>query len=172
MTAQPERWLPVVDFEGIYEVSDYGRVRRIKAAQGTRVGTILTPIVNAHGYWVYSLHNTGWRVKRTAHRLVLTAFVGARPELLALHFDDDPANNHISNLRWGTPLDNGADWKRNGIRTFPNQNAVKTHCKNGHEFSEENTYRKPSRAGRNGSRVCRTCAARDGRKRKRMKQAA
>lgn len=32
--------------------------------------------------------------------------------------------------------------------------APKTHCKNGHEFTEENTYAHP-----NGSKVCRTCTA-------------
>ena len=37
--------------------------------------------------------------------------------------------------------------------TLNSKNAAKTHCKDGHEFTEENTYISPT----NGQRVCRTC---------------
>ena len=51
----------------------------------------------------------------TAHRLVLTAH--NRPPKkgeVARHLDDDPTNNHISNLAWGTAQDNSDDMVRNG----------------------------------------------------------
>jgi len=153
-----ERWLPVVGYEGIYEVSDMGRVKRVAAAQGTRVGMVLKPIEQA-GYHFYNLNKKGAPRKRLqAHRLVLNAFVGPQPELLGLHYDDDGTNNRLDNLRWGTRLDNAADWKRNGIRTFPNQNAIKTHCLRGHPLSGENLKVTISAAMVQGfSRRCREC---------------
>lgn len=49
------------------------------------------------------------------HRLVLEAFVGPCPEgMMACHADDNPTNNNLSNLRWGTIHDNLADAYRNG----------------------------------------------------------
>lgn len=36
--------------------------------------------------------------------------------MFACHYDDDPANNNLANLRWGTPADNGADRVRNATR--------------------------------------------------------
>lgn len=49
-------------------------------------------------------------------RLVLFAFMGPPPKgkPCALHFDDDPNNNDLSNLRWGSRADNVADQIRNG----------------------------------------------------------
>lgn len=46
----------------------------------------------------------------SAHRLVLEAFVGPCPDgMEACHNGGNPANNHISNLRWDTPRSNQAD---------------------------------------------------------------
>jgi hypothetical protein len=51
------------------------------------------------------------------HRLVLEAFVGpCPPGLMGLHRNDDRSNNSLSNLYWGTPLQNMADCRRNGTK--------------------------------------------------------
>ncbi len=53
--------------------------------------------------------------KRTdVHRLVAEAFL-PKPEgkYWVLHYDDNPHNNHVDNLRWGTPLENAEDARRN-----------------------------------------------------------
>lgn len=42
------------------------------------------------------------------------------------------------------------------VRTMPNINAAKTHCPEGHEYTAENTYRRPGKTGRE----CRTCRSR------------
>lgn len=85
------------------------------------------------------------------HRLVMEAFVGPCPEgLEVLHWDDNPANNHLSNLRYGTRSENVKDRVRNGIHHF----ASRTHCLRGHEFTLENTYNPP---GHPTKRMCRKC---------------
>ncbi len=49
------------------------------------------------------------------HRLVLEAFVGPCPSgMQCCHYDGDGSNNHLSNLRWGTPKSNQADRIRHG----------------------------------------------------------
>ena len=51
----------------------------------------------------------------SAHELVLTAFVGPRPEgMYGCHRDDCPDNNAVENLYWGTPKQNSADKIRHG----------------------------------------------------------
>lgn len=48
---------------------------------------------------------------------VLETFVGLRPSgMYCLHWDDTRTNNHLNNLRWGTPKDNMTDAARNGRR--------------------------------------------------------
>ena len=46
-------------------------------------------------------------------------------------------------------------WVEHGV----NDNASKTHCKNGHEFNEENTRMDRTGRGDNVQRTCRRCAA-------------
>ncbi len=147
-----ERWLPVVGFEDRYEVSDHGRVR---SRRGIR-----KPSVKPRGYHIFDLYRGNGPEYRSAHRLVLEAFVGMPPEgTQALHWDDDPSNNHLSNLRWGTSSDNQLDAVRNGTHS----NTRKTHCPRGHVLLGRNI--RPIRA-RQGHRECLACfrertAARD-----------
>lgn len=52
---------------------------------------------------------------RFVHRLVLEAFIGPCPEgMQCCHFDGDPQNNNLDNLRWDTPEGNAADSIRHG----------------------------------------------------------
>ena len=145
----PVKWLPVSGFEGVYEVSDVGDVRRVDS------GLILRPLVGARGRQYYHLSDRGRREKRMGHHLVLEAFAGPSNGLWGLHADDNPSNNRLSNLRWGTPTENAADRKRNN-EFWDNGRQRQTHCVNGHEYTAENTYMAPdSRGGK--VRNCREC---------------
>jgi len=142
-------WRPVVGHEGIYEVSESGDLRRVKAASGATVGRILKPRVSHHGYKTVILRKGGKPQTRAVHRLVATAFLGRpRKGQEVCHNDGDPSNNHWRNLRWDTHRANQFDLVRHGRHLH----ARKTECKNGHAFDQENTYIHPT----NG-RVCRTC---------------
>lgn len=132
-----ENWLPVVG-NAQWEVSDQGRVRK-----GDRICK-LTPKDSGH-----LVINMGG-IQRRVHHLVLEAFVGPRPEgMEGCHSDDDPTNNVVTNLQWGTRSHNVLDQVRNGLHN----NARKTACKYGHDYTPENTYRHPS----NGRRECWKC---------------
>ncbi len=61
-----------------------------------------------------TLHREGKHYSRNIHRLVLEAFVGKRPKgMECRHLDDDPLNNNLSNLCWGTRQENVNDAMRN-----------------------------------------------------------
>jgi hypothetical protein len=152
-----EQWLPVVGFEGSYEVSDHGRIRSLDRAisipgRGLRQlkGRVLAQTPDTGGRLTVDLRSN--RVRRVArvHCLVLEAFVGPRPtpSMEGLHFDDNLINNHLTNLRWGTSTENSHDCVRNGNHHWAN----KTRCPQGHDYSSENTYIDPR-----GRRSCRTC---------------
>lgn len=96
-----------------YEVSNLGRVRSLKF---NRV-RVLRPCVNAAGYHNHTLFNSGRPVFTYAHTLVMDAFVGPRRDgLIIRHWDDDKSNNVLSNLLYGTYVDNARDAKRNRAR--------------------------------------------------------
>lgn len=126
-----------------YVVSDLGRIRSPR-------GNILKPYTLKSGHQQVSLGKVRGQY---VHRLVLEAFIGpCPPGMQACHWDDDPSNNALSNLRWGTPSDNGHDRTRNGR----NPMAERTHCPKGHEYTEANTYVYTQKNG-NKARFCRTC---------------
>lgn len=94
-----ERWLPVPGWNA-YEVSDLGRVRRVRAGRGTRVG-LLRLNHQGRGYLNVTLNQDGRRWTMRVHRLVMLAFVGPMPEDHSVdHRDVNPANNALTNLRY------------------------------------------------------------------------
>jgi len=149
-----EIWRPVVGYDGLYEVSNMGRVKslpRERPGRPTRRGErLLKPRVRRHGYLSVRLYDSPKSSQNlTIHRLVLSAFMGPCPHgHEGCHRDGDPQNNRAENLYWGTRSQNMLDVTRHGR----NHHAQKTACKNGHPFTEANT-----RIATNGQRACRAC---------------
>lgn len=120
--SEPERWLPIPDYEGLYSVSDLGRVmfhRRRIVRRHTRPywasGGLLAPRVgNDHGHLCVTLYDAQGRPhKRYVHHLVAQTFipkVDGKP--LVLHGPGGKTDNRVTNLRWGTHSDNELDKQR------------------------------------------------------------
>lgn len=106
-----EEWRPVVGFEGLYEVSDMGNVRSLRS------GKIIALCPHTGGYLMIHLYVSGTRTPMTLHRAVAEAFLGPRPEGKQIrHLDGDRKNCSLSNLVYGTKLENEADKLRHGTR--------------------------------------------------------
>ena len=156
VVGEREAWKAIPGYEGLYEVSDLGRVRSldrmIKLHHGgeyRRKGRIRKLVANNDGYLNVALSKEGEQRLYKVHRLVLEAFVGQpKEEQEACHNNGDRSDNRLSNLRWGTKKENMADIKKHGRNYWLNR----TRCKHGHEYTPENTYMHP-----NGARICRTC---------------
>ncbi len=106
--SQIEQWKPAVGYDGLYEVSNLGRVRTHYTS-----GRILEP--STDGYY-FILHLSGPRKgTRRVHILVLEAFIGPRPKgKVSRHLDGNPYNNAADNLAWGTQKENMDDRRKHG----------------------------------------------------------
>jgi len=154
MNDTPERWLPVVGYEGRYDVSDQGRVRSWYPWRELPVPHILALTTGTRGYMRVSLYRDAPFRATKVHQLVLLAFVGPRPEgWHSRHMDGDPTNNRLSNLTYGTASEN----QRDRVRLGTHPSAIRTSCAAGHPYGSDTTIAKT------GARVCRTCAQRRGR---------
>lgn len=120
-----EMWARVDGYEGLYEVSDLGRIRRIgKAAQngngrggGVRLGRILSTRVGRSGYPEAQLWRDGKTQRVTVHRLVARAFLGACPPNHEVnHIDGKKDNPKASNLEYVTRAENVNHAYRTGLR--------------------------------------------------------
>ena len=97
-----EVWRDVVDYNGLYRVSNLGRVKSMRFN-----GRILTGSINHSGYMVVNLTKDGVTKHKFIHRLVATAFID-NPENKPFinHIDSNPLNNVIDNLEWCTQAEN------------------------------------------------------------------
>lgn len=121
-----EEWRDVVGFEGLYQVSNLGRVKSLdryvhmsashKAVAYKRFvkGCVLRPGASNYGHLSVVL---GRNKTRMVHDLVMRAFVGPPPpKHECCHNNGDPKDNRLSNLRWGTRSENNFDAVRHGTR--------------------------------------------------------
>jgi hypothetical protein len=111
-----ERWKPIADYEGQYEVSNLGRVKSL-ARTYTGVSNnkpVIKPLrervlrpVKVAGYWTVQLCRGGIPIRFYVHRLVASAFVRNPLQLNEVnHLDSCRTNNHWSNLEWTTRAGN------------------------------------------------------------------
>ena len=98
-----EHWKAIAGYEGLYEVSDLGRVKSL----GYGKEKILKPGKTRGGYLYVNLHKDGQRKTITVHRLVATAFISNPTNLETInHKDEVKTNNTVSNLEWMSHKDN------------------------------------------------------------------
>lgn len=108
-----ERWKDIKDFEGLYQISNYGRVKSLKRTI-TRNGSypyyvninecIRKLRKNKQGYWYLNLFEKGVCKTRKVHRLVAEHFIENHYNYpFVNHKDGNKLNNRVDNLEWCTP---------------------------------------------------------------------
>ena len=98
-TLKQEEWKPIPGYEGLYEVSNYGRVRSYQLDSN---GKILSTGKDGSGYCFVNLYKDGKAKKHcTVHRLVAEAFIPNPSNFPQVnHKDECKKNNYFGNLEW------------------------------------------------------------------------
>lgn len=115
MIETPEEFKDIPEWEGYYQVSNKGRVKSLSRPVKNHVTgyvlskeLILKNTLTWDGYGYIKMQKDGHIKQGRVNRLVLMAFKGHPPTAkhVAMHDDDNPGNNNLENLSWGTVAEN------------------------------------------------------------------
>lgn len=108
-----EHFKPIKDYEGLYEVSDKGRVKSVERTCIRKNGWPLTTKekflkqgYSPDGYKLVGLSKNGKISTKKVHRLVALAFLDNSDKIEVNHKDGNPENNNVSNLEWVSRSEN------------------------------------------------------------------
>jgi hypothetical protein len=170
-----EMWKPIAGYEGLYEISNFGRVKSLARLTPNKHGKrlvkerILKPLSydGKKPYDCVFLHSGGG--KQTIfniHRLVAEYFIPNPDSKEQInHIDGDKHNNTVSNLEWTTPLENTHHAWENGLcAAIGKRNARPvTNIETGETFDSIAAAARKYRVGANALGMClqgksKTCA--------------
>ena len=98
-----EEWRDIEGYEGLYQISNLGRVRSLNCRGHKGCIGILTPRLDGKGYEMVALYKEGKARNIKVHRLVAQAFIpnpNNYPQVN--HKDENKTNNDVKNLEWCT----------------------------------------------------------------------
>lgn len=108
LTCDLETWRPIEGYEGVYEVSDRGNVRK---------NGELRSVTPWNLYCVVKLNRGGSYKTVYVHRLVAKAFIpNPHGKQFVNHKDGNKLNNHADNLEWCTRQENEIHAWKNGMK--------------------------------------------------------
>jgi hypothetical protein len=129
-----EIWKPVIGYEGFYNVSNLGNVKRIASYRWGRSHALrmpngnIKPVLNGHGYPIIKLHKKGILAHKILHSVVCAAFIGPKPKgFHTNHKDGNKTNNRLDNLEYCTPRENSKHAMEHGLVATGLRTGVFTH---------------------------------------------
>lgn len=117
-----EEWKAIKGYEGLYEISNFGRVKSLPKMKGLNTPwpeTIMSPNDNGRGYKCVRLSKESNKKGYYLHRLVAQHFItNPNPYIYdeINHKDGDKSNNHISNLEWSNRRMNEQHARQSGLK--------------------------------------------------------
>ena len=144
-----EYWVDVPDYEGLYSISNKGRIKSISRIKngGTRFEyksreCLLKPSITKDGYLTVYLCKNGIRKAHAIHRLVAIAFIDNNNELSDVnHKDENKLNNCVENLEWCSKAYN----IKYGTRTQRVSKRISQYSKDGALLNTFNSVKEASR---------------------------
>lgn len=106
-----EIWKDINGFEGLYQISNLGRIKALSKKSGflVRKEHILNPTIKENGYEQIDLQKNNEKTKKYIHRLVAEAFIPNLNNYPCInHIDYNKRNNNVSNLGWCTYSQNNS----------------------------------------------------------------
>jgi HNH endonuclease/NUMOD4 motif/AP2 domain len=102
-----EIWMDIADYEGRYQISNFGNARSLQDNHGNARLQNKVPCKCRKGYLYLQMFVKDVQFRDSLHRLVAKAFI-PNPERKRTvnHIDGNKANNHVSNLEWATYSEN------------------------------------------------------------------
>jgi hypothetical protein len=114
-----EIWKDIIGYEGYYQVSNLGRVKRLKGSPMTLEDRVLVNKTKKTGYKFVCLSVCGGFKYKHVHRLVAQAFIpNPNNKLFVNHIDCDKSNNHVENLEWVTAKENSKHARENVVFNY------------------------------------------------------
>ena len=119
---EEEIWKDIKGYEGLYQVSNMGRVKSLGRTVSIKNGfkravreRILRPCTDGSGYLVVNFYNGSGKMKKfSVHRLVCETFhENIKNKPCVNHIDENKTNNTASNLEWCTIAENNNHGTRN-----------------------------------------------------------
>ena len=150
-----EIWKPVVGYEGLYMVSNWGRVKSIKFGKEI----ILKQHINIKGgYYYVCLLKNGKHKNYYVHRLVAEAFIPNSYNLPQVnHRDENKLNNNVDNLEWCTNEYNHNYGTINERISQSQSKPVLQYDLNGNLIKEWKSVNECGRNGFNQGDICKCC---------------
>lgn len=123
-----EIWEDVKGYEGIFKISNTGKLIRVKSSVNMPNNNILKGEVTKFGYRQYHMKVKGVSRKLKAHRLVAEAFIPNPDNLPQVnHIDGDKLNNNVKNLEWCDQTHNNRHALATGLREIDMQQVRNMH---------------------------------------------
>lgn len=112
-----EIWKDIKNYEGLYQVSNLGRIKSLGNKINHKNSIYLKKRPNKYGYEYVILQNNKKKKSKTVHRLVAEAFISNLENKKQVnHIDGNKLNNNVDNLEWSTPSENIKHSFRTGLK--------------------------------------------------------
>ena len=132
-----EIWKDIQDYEGLYKVSNLGRIKSLPRNGTINQDRILKQTKDNNGYLIVGLHKNNTVKKTSVHRIVAKAFIKNVENYDVInHKDGNKQNNRVDNLEWCTQKYNVKEAIRLGLQVPHNKKKVLQFNKN-EEFIKE-----------------------------------
>lgn len=136
-----EKWYPIKEFEGLYEISNLSNIRSLPRNGTINNKKILKQTIDKNGYHTVTLHKNNKTKIFKVHRLMGINFIPNYENKSQInHIDGNKSNNLIENLEWCTPKENIRHSCRTGLTKINYQQIYDMHNKNKKPINQYNLY--------------------------------